>query len=662
MFNPIAFFISIISIILFLIIIPVFAGIFLSKCMKFAQNFYVWYLVGSIFLWACCQLILVPLITMQASFYLALFLVIALYFLAGVIGFFQFFIDAGPLQNSMTGVSLNLKNLLNKYQITGLLTFGVTCILIFLVSIYQGTTYSDVHYIVSASDMLKSGKMYLSNPASGIVQRYFCGSYLTDLTSPWTFQYAFLSVVTLTKPIIAAHLIIPIQIIILCTCIYQLYAKHYFVNNSFLSQVFFCLMWIIQVLGCYSNYCSEAGLMSHSWTPYSVVASVGLPLIIYVFFLIDREPERRSYYFTLAVVNLALCYMHGTGMILGVISVLAFAICYSVQKKSLFIIKGSCISIIPNLIFWIISTRNMALSAGRADNRNSFVFDKMINSLRLYTGNRLIIIMGMLSLVFLYITSRKQTRKLIRPVLLSIVMAFVLMLTGFLPDGMELHGIYWLFPEGLLITATFTKLIKRTSKKMDRGVVYGILVVLLMISGSPFYKACKLHYIENLQKIDGRCKKIYDYILNREAVPSCIFCDEYIWAARQYSEDFVLPYAYNEDGSLTFAFANDQSLPRTMQRNFPVSIFICRHASLSKSNYIVIKAKHHLQFRYLKKYGYYALNRIGDTIIYSYISPNQVAKLDYLSKQLHLGRSGFFKALRRMDSRRLKAIDHKGNE
>ena len=653
MFNPVTFLITFVSFLLFIIMIPTLTGCFLSKRFQLTQHFYVCYPAGCICLWACSQLLLVPLVFLKAPFYLAFFLTAAVYILGGTAGLLTFSVSKELLKDARKNFLNYWKSLPDRKRLNTLISLTTTLIIIIAVTYFQQQQYSDVHYIVSAVDMLKSGRMFLSNPASGAVQNHFTGTYLADLVSPWAFQYAFLGALTLSKPIVAAHMMLPVQMIILCTCIYQLFAQDFADENPLIYNFFFLVMWMIQVLGYYSIYSAEAGLMTRAWQPCSVIASVGLPLIIYLFFLIDKDPGRKIYYYALAAINLSMCYMHITGMLLGLFACLGFAVIYTVRKKTWSIISGSLLSLIPNLLYWIISGRAISLNAGSAGTGGPVLPDLIINSFRLYTGNQLMILLGILSAFILCIYSRKQSGRLVYPVILSLALAFVFLIAGLLPAQMMSTSIYWLFPEALLTTAAFIYLINNARNPMRRLAGYGVFLLLLFISGSIFYKEANMYPIENIQKMDRHSKEIYDYILDQDLTPSCFFCDEYIWAARQYSGSFIMPYAYNEDGSLTFAYVHDQSLPTTMTRNFPVSYFICHHASLSHTNYIVVKANQHLQIRYLRRYGFYASVRLDDTIIYSHRTPQEINHQQFLSKQLHLGANGFYKALRRMDNQRL---------
>ena len=652
MYNPETIFITIISFLLFVIFIPTLTGIYLTRRIKLPQNFYICYPLGTIFLWACSQLILVPLIMIRASFYLALLLIAALYITGGLIGFLQYCIIANPFQKTPEGFSFDWRAFLKKHRPRNVIVFGTTCLAVILVFIYQGTAYCDVHYIVSAADMLKSGRMFLSNPASGAVQQYFTTTYLADLTSPWAFQYAFLGAVTLTRPIAAAHIMLPVQIVVLCSCLYYLLSEKYSPKDSRIRHAFFIIMWVIQILGYYSSFCSEAYLMTKTWLPEAALSSAGILLIIYIFSCIDDGQEQ--YFYCLPAANLSLCYMHRFGMIAGLLFCLSFGICYAVRKKSSRLIKWTLLSVVPNCVYIAVTYNN-----GGFGIRTGYgtVFEKIVNSFRIYTGDQLMVLLGIISLVIICVTSRSLSNRLAYPILLTLVLAFALLLAGLLPFDMATAGIFWLFPEALLISTAFPRFISRSQGRENHIFACLILVLILLIAGNFFVPAGKMHILENLEKTDQKCKKVYDHILDHDATPSCIFCDDYIWAARQYSGNFIMPYAYNEDGSLTFAHAHDQSLPHMMTRLFELSYFICENASQNDINYIVVKADHHLQIRYLKSHHFYVSARIGDTIIYAYTPPSQVKKLDYISKQLNLGRSGFFRALRQIDSKRLSKYD-----
>ena len=648
MFFPL----TLINSLLFIVIIPTLTGLYLSRFFKLTQNFYVWYPLGNIFLWACSQLILVPLILIKASFYLALFLIVFLY-IAGASASLLLCLDNWKAFRKPRDLfSRCWKSMSKSRRMSILVTVIVTGIVVILVTFFQKQEYSDVHYIVSAVDMQKSGRMFLSNPASGALQSFFSRNYLSDLTSPWAFQYAFLGTVTFSRPIVAAHIMIPFQIILLCTCIYRLLARKFSMGRHRIENMIFILMLLLQILGCYSRYCTETMMLTRAWKSDAVIGSVLIPFIIWLYLCIERNPRKKNFYKVLLMADLSLCYLGSTGIFLGIFLNLGFGIYYSIQKKNKAIIMASLFCLIPNLLYSIIKTMTTGFDMFQnfGDPR---IMSRLINAAHLYAGNKLMIILGVLSALYLSVSSKPVCQRLVYPVLLSLALSLVFMLTSLLPANMVTAEIYWLFPEALLITIAFLRILHDTKSLDNLFFAYGVMAILVVTVSSPFFTVNDIHPTENIQKIDNQCKTIYDYILSQDLTPSCILCDEYIWAARQYSGSFILPYIYNEDGSLTFAHAHDQSLPYSMTRIFPVSYFICLHGSLNKINYIVVKAKDHLQIRYLMRHNYYVDARIDDTIIYSRRTPGEVAFQKHLSRQLHLGRSGFYKALRRMDSKRL---------
>ena len=654
MFFPVKFFFTLISSIIFTLLIPSFTGFFLSKQLRLTQNFYVWYLTGTVSLWALSQIILVPLVMMGSSFYLALFLVTVLYILGGIPGILLY-MKRSPSDLDPRTRFLNLwESWSKKQRLSFLITVVLTAVIIISVSIFQKEEYSDVHYLVNAADMIHSGRMYFSNPASGELQAHFSRTCLKDLSSPWSFQYAFLGLVTFSSPLTAAHMILPVQVFILCTCLYRLFAEHYSRNNLDKQNLFFIMMWAIQILGCYSTRCSEASLMTRAWHPAAVLSSAGIPLLIYIYLCFVKEPDKKKYYVILTAVNLVLCCTSRSGIILGILLSLGFGISYSLWKKTPALFMGSLCSVIPNFIYWICNDKIIWSLPDWPS-----VFEKTVNSFLLYTGDQLMTILAMFSTILLCVFWESRARLLVYPVLVSLGLAFLMMAFNLLPYDMETTDLYWLFPEALIIVTTFFRIISRSSGLRNHLFGYGMLILMLVVTGNNFYAEGDMHLIENVQKMDGHCKEVYDFILDGETTPSCLFCDDFIWASRQYSSKLMLPFIYNEDGSMTFSHAPEQILAEAISRNFPISGFICQYASIARINYIVVKARNHLQYRYLKKYGYYAAARIDDTIIYRHQSPQEAEHRQFIAKQLHLNSDQIHKAIRKIDKERLSIIKEK---
>ncbi len=641
--------IAFISFLLFIILIPVFTGYFLSKRLQLAQNFYIWYLLGSFSLWAMSQLLLVPLVMAKASFYLAVFLVTVLYLVGGAAGILTC-IAYGKITSPDPRVRFTCcwTRLSKDQRLSHTIALILTLFIIINVTLFQGQEFSDVHYLVSAVDMIKSGRMFMSNPASGSLLTHFSSSSLADVTSPWAFQYAFLGIVTFTKPVLAAHLMMPVQMIILCSCLYQLFAWEYDSDSLLLRNVFFIMMWTIQLLGCYSVHCSELALMTRGWHPSAPISTVGLPLIIYLYLRLRDLADRKLYFVLLAGVNLALCFMDITGMVLGLLLSLGFGIFYSIWKRSLPLMAGCLFSVVPNLFFLWLQSRVSLPST-----QDTLSFKRLVNSFDLYAGDQLMIILAICLVITLCIFSRTRALSLVFPVLVSLALAAILALAGLLPSAMDEVNLYWLFPEALFITVGFLWIIRNSSGFKNHLFICCMFLLMLLISSNSFPAAANMHFLENPQKMDSQCKQIYDYILGQDKEASCFFCDEYVWAARQYSGDFILPYIYNKDGSLTFAHAHDQSFPQSMFIGFPASYYICSHAALADINYIVVKADRHLHFRILKNHDYYAVNRIDNTIIYAHSSPAETEQRNYISKQLNLGLDSFYKTLRKIDNEKM---------
>ena len=234
-------------------------------------------------------------------------------------------------------------------------------ILIIGVVIYQfivlrNADADDSRFVVNAVDMVRTDRMFLTNPANGREISYFRGELAKDAIAPWAVYPASVSRWTGISPSVFLHSIVPILMVILVSLAYCLLSRK-FVPEGWGGRCFFVfLLWLINIYGYYSIYGPETFIMIRSWQGKAVVASFAIPMMIYIFFCIYESPAGWGKYISLLAVNLCMCFLSGMGLIIGAVMIGCYAIVYTIAKRNIRILPKMLLMCIPNAVYYYLYT------------------------------------------------------------------------------------------------------------------------------------------------------------------------------------------------------------------------------------------------------------------------------------------------------------------
>ena len=649
---------TIIISLLFLIILPSLAGYGFCKKLSLFQTFYGWYLTGCLLLWASAEFILVPFVYFQATFFCACTLVLLLYAGMAVYGLKSYTASNKTCWNPLTRIRSRIKHTdrgsLILLGVTALITVMVTVLFFFLPNPGKG----DVHYIVSAVDMLKNDRLFLSDSASGRILDHIPGIYSADLVSPWSFTYTFLAFAGRVSPLVAAHRILPVSLILLCSCIYLSISEVFFQKSNRYRMLFIVMIWALQVMGFYSWYSASAQLLTRIWQGPAIVASIGIPMALYFLLNIYAQPLSKKYWLLLVLSDLSLCFMDRSGVILAILLILSFCTCYSLYFRNIWIaIYGSAICSV-NVIYWVLADSVLNGIHFTGNPSAAEILQHLSNIVNVYYGDGKLIVLGLLCGIILNVISSKNSQRLLYPLLVILVLIFYPYFYQMATAGFSPWQTFWLFPEYLLIGITLTKFIEKAKDRKHKIVGLMLIAVLFLVSGSiPKINEKGLRQ-SNLEKINPSHKKIYDYILARDAVPSCIMRDGLLYEARQYDPDFVLPYSLNQDGSVSMIDMHFSSLPHLMEVPFLGTFRISRMARDHDINYIVVDVRDHMRLGLLHHARYRLLTRIGNDLIYCRLTPAEYRLQRENLARLNLKNRAnrIISAVRKLDDEKLDKI------
>lgn len=336
-------FLNIALVLITLLFIPVFVGSVVVRWSGIDKSLTNSYIFGFVSIWALIQLITVPLVLLKADFRVVVLLVIV--WIVGMIAYSvhkkccpQMMIETQT--TGQKGAVIAMLFMIAAVMITSLLL--------------QHTDADDSRFVVNAVDIIKTNKMFLSNPATGEFLGIWKGELTKDVTSPWAVYIAFLSKITGIHPTIMAHTIMPISLLVMAYCVFWLLSKEFFGQDITSRSFFVIVMVLLNVYGYYSLYGAETFMMTRIWQGKAVVASVGIPILLLEFLWIYKENNRKRLYCVLYMTQFALCLMSGMGIVIGAIMAGCYGLIYGISKKNWKMILLIWLSALPNVVFYLI--------------------------------------------------------------------------------------------------------------------------------------------------------------------------------------------------------------------------------------------------------------------------------------------------------------------
>lgn len=340
--------ISVINIILALIVlmlIPVLVGNSICAILKFEITMGKAYAVGFVGMWAILQLITVPLVMLKQSF---IVVVIAESVLICALCLY------GLIKRQFASPVPKLEGAGEKCA------FAAVCIIVVallaVTALMQHTDADDSRFVVNAVDIVRTNKMFLTNPATGQPIAVWEGELIKDITSPWAVFIAYCAKVTGIHATIMAHTFLPIALTLMMCVVYWMLSDIFFRGDIVYRSVFTIMAIILNIYGYYSVYSAETFAITRIWQGKAVVASVGIPLIFLISMWIYENIEQNGLYVLLFMTGLAMCLMSGMGIIIGAVMLGCIGFLYGVMKKSFKVFFKMIAAVLPCIIYFAIYT------------------------------------------------------------------------------------------------------------------------------------------------------------------------------------------------------------------------------------------------------------------------------------------------------------------
>lgn len=341
---------QIFSAVLFMLVLPSIGGIPICALIKTRYTLPSAFMLGLLSEFAFCQMLFVPMVLLRLSFAAASNVFLLFVFAMACLGAYIIWKLTGQKQR------MQIFAFPQKWTNTDALVFaGMIFLIVFILYntiVLQHTDNDDSRFVVNAVDMIRTNKLFLTDPATGAPLNYWKGELAKDVTSPWAMYPACIARWTGIRAVAAFHSLIPVQVVILASTVYYALAERLFPGETMSKAMFVIFVWMVNLYGYYSLYCGETFLMTRGWQGKSIVAGVGIPAMIMLFLDIYRDTTKRSSYVLLLLLNLSMCLLSGMGIIIGAILVASFTIVYAIDKKSSRLAFWGMLICLPNAVYY----------------------------------------------------------------------------------------------------------------------------------------------------------------------------------------------------------------------------------------------------------------------------------------------------------------------
>lgn len=332
-----------ILVIMMLWVLPYLAGNGFCELIKAEKSIAKVYVTGLVAIWSFCQIITVPLVLMRASFLVIVVL------LSVWIAFLSIF---GIYKRKYPRVCFKNKSREEKAVI---LVTGVLIVLFFIVRTYmQHTDADDSRFVVNAVDIVRTNRMYLTDPTTGEEISTWIRELCKDVTAPWAVFMAYMAKMTGVPVVIMAHTLLPIALFTAVFCVWWMLSEEFFGEDITHRCVFMDVLMFLHLYGYYSRHSVESILMLRIWQGKAVVCALGIPAVFLICMWIYRK-NRKSDYLCLALLNISMCLMSGMGVIIGAMLLGCFGLVYGISKRNWKITLALWLMVLPNVLYYVIN-------------------------------------------------------------------------------------------------------------------------------------------------------------------------------------------------------------------------------------------------------------------------------------------------------------------
>ncbi len=334
-----------------LLAVPGLSGVAVCKGLGIRRTATGCYLSGSFAEWAAIQILAVPMVIFRCSFTAVVIVVSAVLGVLSLCGLYGLITEKPKIRLWEEKPSFSgwfaLVLMIAVYVYTA-------------VSFYmlQHVDHDDARFVVTAVDMVRTDRMFLTNPSTGAALEGFWADMHRDAVSPWAVYIAYVSRLSGVQATSVAHVVLPQTLLFCAGCAYWMLADTFFHGDLFAVCGTVFLGLLVNLFGVRSVYSAEAFTMLRIWQGKATLAAAGIPTLFLSGVWIFRESDGWKKYVFLYIVSFAVCLMTGMGIILSGVFIGVTGAVYGILKKKITVTLKIWIGLLIPLAYYGVSLLN----------------------------------------------------------------------------------------------------------------------------------------------------------------------------------------------------------------------------------------------------------------------------------------------------------------
>ena len=205
----------------------------------------------------------------------------------------------------------------------------------------------DAFYVATATTAVHTDTIFSVNPYTGYAYVHLPSRYVL---SPFPVFLAVISSLCRFHPAIVAHTIFPALFIFMAYVVLYQYAKEWFPEEQNARGIFMIFCAVIIWFSGYSIYNSENFQMIRIWQGKACMASVFLPLLLYLGMCIIMKKQREYSWIMLLMTDISCCLLSSMGIMLACIMLVILLVMGLVRYRDLQKTACAALCCLPSLL------------------------------------------------------------------------------------------------------------------------------------------------------------------------------------------------------------------------------------------------------------------------------------------------------------------------
>ena len=215
----------------------------------------------------------------------------------------------------------------------------------------MATDLDDAFYVATATTTLETNGMFTYDAYTGMLASYLPARYVF---APFPILLAFYSDMVHMHAAVVAHTVEPVFFLLISYLVYWKIGRKLFDKDDRKVGLFLLFLVLIQMFSYYSVYTQGTFLSIRIWQGKACLASVFLPLLLYLGIGIILEKEQEYSWLLLLLADISCCLLSSMGIILACMMLVILLIMGLVRFHSLQ--KAACTALccLPSLILGLV--------------------------------------------------------------------------------------------------------------------------------------------------------------------------------------------------------------------------------------------------------------------------------------------------------------------